>query len=153
MSNTVVLIEFKAPGRDNYNGNDNPIRQVSDYVRELRGGEVANARGRIAPTRLRGAAYHCYIIADITPTLQREIGVFTYSETPDGEGVFGYIGGGEQKAYVEIIPYQKLLRDAKLRQGIFFQKLGLTDLAPAVDGRPLPPEPEAEELVREMEDV
>ena len=58
------MIEFKMPGRDNYNGNDNPIRQVSDYVQKLRGGKLASARGRVAPVRLRDAAYHCYIIAD-----------------------------------------------------------------------------------------
>jgi hypothetical protein len=48
--------------------------------------------------------------------------------TPDGEGRFGYINDGG--VYVEIIPYGKLLQDAQLRQGIFFQKLGLTDLDP-----------------------
>jgi hypothetical protein len=29
-SNTVVLIEFKRPNRNNYNGNDNPVRQIGD---------------------------------------------------------------------------------------------------------------------------
>ena len=72
-SNTVVLIEFKIPGRDDYNGNDNPVRQVNEYVQKLRGGNVVNAKGRVTPARLREAAYHCYIIADITPTLAKEV--------------------------------------------------------------------------------
>ena len=144
-SNTVVLIEFKIPGRNNYNGNDNPIRQVSDYVQKLRGGKLVSARGRVAPTRLRDAAYHCYIIADRTPTLEREINMFPFNETPDGEGVFGYIGNDLARAYIEIIPYDKLLRDAKLRQGIFFEKLGLTDLDPP-KGAPRPPPDVEEEL-------
>lgn len=29
-SNTVVLVEFKRPGRDDYSGNDNPVRQLTD---------------------------------------------------------------------------------------------------------------------------
>ena len=151
-SNTVVLIEFKIPGRDNYIGNDNPVRQVNDYVRQLRAGDLVNATGRIPPKRLREAAYHCYIIADITPTLEREIEMLPFNETPDGEGLFGYIGSGDQKAYVEIIPYDKLLRDVKLRQGIFFQKLGLTDLD-RKPGTKLPPELDVEELVGEREDA
>ena len=153
VSNTVVLIEFKIPGRDNYNGNDNPVRQVSDYVRQLRSGDLVNTKGRIPPRRLREAAYHCYIIADITPTLEREIEILPFNETPDGEGLFGYIGSGDQKAYVEIIPYDKLLRDAKLRQGIFFQKLGLTDLDKKPGAPPAPDEADIEELVGEEQEA
>lgn len=152
-SNTVVLIEFKMPGRDNYNGNDNPVRQVSDYVQKLRGGKLVSARGRVPPTRLREAAYHCYIIADRTPTLEREIAMLPFNETPDGEGLFGYIGNELARAYVEIIPYDKLLRDAKLRHGIFFQKLGLSDLDRA-KGAPPPPEVVAEAFdMEEMENA
>jgi hypothetical protein len=51
--------------------------------------------------------------------------------TPDGEGRIGYVGN--ENAYVEIIPYDKLLREARLRQAIFFQKLGLTDFDPDVN--------------------
>ena len=151
-SNTVVLIEFKIPGRDDYTGNDNPVRQVNNYVRQLRAGDLVNAKGRIPPKRLREAAYHCYIIADVTSTLEREIEMLPFNETPDGEGLFGYIGSGDQKVYVEIIPYDKLLRDAKLRQGIFFQKLGLTDLD-RKPGANLPPDVRVEELVEEPEDA
>jgi hypothetical protein len=128
-SNTVVLIEFKRPNRNNYNGNDNPVRQIGDYVEKLKtSNTVTDARGRTAPSRIKGAAYHCYIVADLTDTLLREIRDLNLKITPDGEGRFGYINDGG--VYIEIIPYGKLLQDAKLRQGIFFQKLGLTDLNP-----------------------
>jgi hypothetical protein len=148
-SNTVVLIEFKVPGRDDYTGNDNPVRQINEYVQKLRGGNVVSARGRFAPARLREAAYHCYIIADITPTLLKEIQMLPFNETPDGAGLFGFIGNGN--AYVEIIPYDKLLRDANLRQGIFFQKLGLTDLD-RPKGAPSAPPVRVGEMAVEMED-
>jgi hypothetical protein len=68
------------------------------------------------------------IVADLTDTLLREIRDLNLKITPDGEGRFGYINDGG--VYIEIIPYGKLLQDAKLRQGIFFQKLGLTNLDP-----------------------
>lgn len=140
-SNTVVIIEFKRPDRDDYTGNDNPIRQINEYVQKLRRGHLENVKGRVPPRRLREAAYHCYIIADRTATFEKEIEMLPFTETPDGEGLFGYIGSGDRKAYVEIIPYDKLLRDAKLRQGIFFQKLGLTDLDTRKGTPPPPTEP------------
>ena len=39
-------------------------------------------------------------------------------------------GQAELRMQERPIPYGKLLQDAKLRQGIFFQKLGLTNLDP-----------------------
>jgi hypothetical protein len=128
-SNTVVLIEFKRPNRNSYSGNDNPVRQIRDYVEKLKtSNSVTDARGRTAPSCIRGAAYHCYIIADLTDTLLREIRDLNLKATPDDEGRFGHINDGG--VYIEIIPYGKFLQDAKLRRGIFFQKLGLTDLDP-----------------------
>jgi hypothetical protein len=67
-------------------------------------------------------------LKEASATLLREIRDLNLKITPDGEGRFGYINDGG--VYIEIIPYGKLLQDAKLRQGIFFQKLGLTDLDP-----------------------
>jgi hypothetical protein len=69
----------------------------------------------------------------LTDTLLREIRDLNLKITPDGEGRFGYINDGG--VYIEIIPYGKLLQDAKLRQGIFFQKLGLTNLDPTAATR------------------
>lgn len=84
------------------------------------------------PVRLKRAAYHCYVVADLTPTLRREILPLSLRATPDDAGRFGYVGSGEDAFYLEIVPYEKLLSDAKLRNAIFFQKLGLTDLDPVV---------------------
>jgi hypothetical protein len=131
-SNSVVIVEFKKPMRNNYNGNDNPVRQVSEYVTELKTSDkIMNSKGRKAGAYLKTAAYHCYIIADLTPTRIGELQHFSLRKTPDGEGRVGYVGN--ENAYVEIIPYDKLLREARLRQAIFFQKLGLTDFDPDVN--------------------
>lgn len=42
---------------------------------------------------------------------------------PDGEGYFGYLK--DFNAYVEIKSYKKVIADAKMRNQIFFHKLGL----------------------------
>jgi hypothetical protein len=43
--------------------------------------------------------------------------------TPDNEGMFGYTDN--PKAFVEIVPFSKLLKDAKARNSAFFTRLGL----------------------------
>jgi hypothetical protein len=68
-------------------------------------------------------AFHCYVVADLTPTLEASI-IGRFSRTPDGQGYFGY--SPEPPAFVEIVPYGKILQDAKLRNAIFFKTLGIT---------------------------
>lgn len=46
-SNTIVLVEFKRPNRDDYTGNDNPVRQIGDYVRYLQtSNNIVDAMGK-----------------------------------------------------------------------------------------------------------
>lgn len=83
------------------------------------------------PTELASAAYHCYVVADLTDTLVREVALLSLSPTPDGKGMFGYVGTRGNEFYLEIIHYEKLLADAQQRNAIFFEKLGITDLDPS----------------------
>ncbi|WP_421990528.1 hypothetical protein [Roseococcus sp.] len=137
-SNTVVLVEFKRPGRDNYNGNDNPIRQLTDYVERLRdSSNLRNHKGRMKPIRLKDAAFHCYVVADLTDTLLKEMRPFSMRQTPDGLGRFGYIGEAGKEFFVEIVPYEKLWQDARQRSAVFFDKLGITDLDPSAAPDPM----------------
>jgi hypothetical protein len=70
-----------------------------------------------------GTAFHCYVVGDITPTLEASI-IGRFSRTPDGEGYFGY--SPDPPAFVEIVPYGKILNDSKMRNAIFFKTLGIT---------------------------
>ena len=72
--NTVVLVEFKRPTRDNYNGENNPVRQLIKYIEEFKGtSTLTDAMGRTFSPRLRDAAFHCYIVADLTKSLLSSI--------------------------------------------------------------------------------
>ena len=131
VGNTVVLVEFKRPGRDNYNGEDNPIRQLIGYIRKFkRSSSLKDANGRVFSPRLKDAAFHCYVVADITNSLRESLDGLPFTDTPDGEGMIGYLRNPD--AFVEVISYSKLLNDAKMRNAIFFQKLGVTDIEPGV---------------------
>jgi hypothetical protein len=117
-SGAVVIIEFKRPGRDNYSSD--PAQQVLDHFVAIEDGKVKDVDGvMVNPSNIR---YYGYFIADLTPTLKKQMR-FNYQQSVDGEGYFKTLPGGN--GYVEIISYQKLLRDAQRRNRALFEKLGL----------------------------
>lgn len=133
-ANTVVLVEFKRPSRDNYDGDDNPLRQVIGYIKKFKSStSLKDSKGRHLSPHYKNASFHCYIVADLTDSLMEELGGYRFEKTPDGKGLVGYLTNPD--AYVEIISYPKLLADAKMRNSIFFQKLGITNVDP---GAPRP---------------
>ncbi|MCW2573547.1 MAG: hypothetical protein JWO88_3605 [Frankiales bacterium] len=114
----VVIIEFKRPMRDDYD--KDPADQIIQRFVEIDQGNVKDIEGRpINPTRLR---YFGYLIADITPSLKRQVAM-RYRRTADGDGYFATLPDGN--GYVEIISYDKLLKDATGRNRVLFEKLGL----------------------------
>lgn len=123
----VILVEFKKPGRNNYTNDKNPIVQVFDYVKQLRNGEVSivNAKGAHLATLTKDTWFIAYVIADLTPTL-----VECLQYTPITNNFFGGLGRfgfyPDQNLFVEVVSYQKLLQDAKERNRVFFDKLGIS---------------------------
>ncbi|HCF1731313.1 ATP-binding protein [Pseudomonas aeruginosa] len=114
----VVIVEFKRPGRDDYD--KDPADQIIQRFWEIDQGNVKDIDGRpINPERLR---YTGYLIADLTPTLRRQVAM-RYHRTADNEGYFSTLPEGN--GYIEIISYDKLVRDAKRRNRVLFDKLGL----------------------------
>jgi hypothetical protein len=114
----VVIIEFKRPGRDDYN--KDPADQIIQRFVEIDAGDVKDIEGRpVNPDRLR---YVGYLVADLTPTLRKQVAM-RYHRTVDNEGFFYTLPEGN--GYIEIISYDKLLRDAKRRNRALFDKLGI----------------------------
>lgn len=114
----VVIIEFKRPGRDNYD--KDPADQIIQRFREIAEGGVTDVDGRqINPANLR---YTGYLIADLTPSLHRQV-FGRYHRTVDNEGYFSSLATGN--GFIEILSYDKLIKDAVRRNRILFEKLGL----------------------------
>ncbi|MBI1897625.1 MAG: hypothetical protein HYS04_14030 [Acidobacteria bacterium] len=63
-------------------------------------------------------------MCDITPTLKRQAKTAGFRQTADAAGYFGY--NDNYGVYVDIVSFDKLLGDAKKRNAILFDKLGLT---------------------------
>jgi hypothetical protein len=124
-TDTIVIVEFKRPMRENYATGKDPVQQVLSYVKRLKEtpGET-DIRGRAIQGIRTSTAFHCYVVADITAQLEERI-IGRFEKTPDGAGYFGYTQN--PAAYVEIIPFGKVMKDARLRNAIFFQKLGITN--------------------------
>jgi hypothetical protein len=121
---TVVLVEFKKPMRDDYTSGRDPVQQVLHYAKCLRSeSAIPDVKGRAIRGINAGTAFHCYVVADLTPSLEASI-IGRFSRTPDGQGYFGY--SPDPPAFVEIVPYGKILKDAKIRNTIFFKTLGIT---------------------------
>lgn len=70
---------------------------------------------------MQNVAFYCYVVADLTPTLKKSAARASLIPTQDGEGYFGY--NPTVGTYVEVISYDKLLKDAKQRNQVLFDKL------------------------------
>ena len=119
---SITIIEFKRPMRAGYNETDNPFVQVRKYIDDIRAGKARTPEGRDIPVA-EGIPFICYVICDINESLEKQAYDFELSKTPDGQGFFGY--KRTYNAYVEVISYTKMITDAKKRNAIFFDKLGL----------------------------
>lgn len=120
--NSLVIVEFKKPDRSNYRKED-PVDQVYRLIREIKAGHFKDKNGREIKVQSDRIPAYAYVICDTT----KEVEIIAENKgllpTPDNLGYFGY--NQRLCAYVEIISYTKLLRDAKKRNRILFDKLHL----------------------------
>lgn len=121
--NSIVIVEFKRPCRNDYDKNDednNPIDQVYNYISLIKKSIAKDKNGRIInipPT----TPFYCYIICDKSIRLDDIAVKNNYKPTPDRLGYFYF--HDTYNAYIEIIPYDKLLDDAMKRNRVLFDKL------------------------------
>jgi hypothetical protein len=117
-SGGIIIIEFKRPGRDDYD--KDPADQIVQRFREISDGNFNDIDGRpINPANLR---FTGYLIADLKPTLHKQV-FGRYHRTADNEGYFFNLAAGN--GCIEIMSYDKLVKDAGRRNRILFDKLGL----------------------------
>ena len=119
---SVVIVEFKRPSRDDYDDKDNPIVQALDYIEQIKSSKAKNARGKTIQVPL-GVRYYVYTVCDITSSLKKVLERRNFKLTPDGDGFFFVME--TYNAYIEVVSYSKLLRDAKQRNRAFFHRLGI----------------------------
>jgi hypothetical protein len=117
----IMLVEFKQPGRRDYDERYSPQNQLLEYINRLRSEEIVDYRGarvRVAPD----CVYYCYVVADIVGKL--EVHTNGWRTTANGRGRMLDLSG-KLNGVIEIIEWADLLKDARLRNHAFLHAAGL----------------------------
>lgn len=113
----VMLVEFKKPGRRDYDERYSPLNQVSRYLTQLANGEVEGLNRQ----RVRLAAdcvFYCYVVADIVGAL--DVHTSAWKTTADGRGRWTELSG-RFRGSIEIIEWADLVKDARARNAVFIE--------------------------------
>jgi hypothetical protein len=117
----VMLVEFKQPGRRDYDERYTPLTQISEYITKLKGGQIEDFRqGRVRVAD--DCIFYCYMIADIVGKL--EIQTNGWRTTANGRGRIFELQG-KFRGMIEIIEWADLIADARLRNHAFLHAAGL----------------------------
>lgn len=120
-SSKVLLVEFKRPGRRSYKDDENPQLQVERYIKQLIGGQLNDVKGR--PIRLdSNTVFFCFIVADCVGKMVDW--TYSWSKTADGRGKI-YQPRDGWNGSIELIEWDKLIRDARDRNHAFFDYAGI----------------------------
>ncbi|MDR6734507.1 ATP-binding protein [Sphingobacterium sp. 2149] len=124
-----TIVEFKKPYRNDYVFGDpkkDPVRQVRKYINEIIDKKVKKEGRSIEADK--STPFYCYIVADITPTLEYILREEIFTKMPDGIGYFRFYNSDElpYKAYIEVIPFKKVIKNAKQRNKVLFDKLNVS---------------------------
>ncbi len=124
--NSFTIVEFKKPMRDdykNYDDSKNPVEQTEKYIDNLLEGKVTGRNGRPIEVTAH-TPFYIYIVCDVTPSLEKVLKNREFEKTPDGKGFFK-VKSKYYSAYFEVLPFEKVLDDAKKRNRILFEKLNI----------------------------
>jgi hypothetical protein len=119
----ITIFEFKRPKRTNYPDEENPIMQACRYAEKIRAGKYEMPEG-LEPIKVSNETpVYIYVVCDLVDKIHEFAKGFSLTISPDTEGYFGFSSGFN--AYIEVVSYRKLIEDAKMRNKIFFKKLGI----------------------------
>lgn len=117
----VSVVEFKKPQRTKFD--EDPTKQLYRYVREIRNAKnMRDGTGRDVAID-DSTRFYCYAICDLTTQVKEfaENGNFAQMS-----GEFGYyFYNSKLNTHLELIAFNKLVIDAKLRHKAFFEHLGI----------------------------
>lgn len=125
ITSPIAIVEFKRPKRSNYPDEENPINQALRYAGKILAGKYEMPEGleEVIVDKSVTPVY-IYIVCDIVPKIQEFADLAGLALSPDRQGYFGY--NSKYNAYIEIKSFKKVIEDAKMRNQIFFKKLGFS---------------------------
>ncbi|MBY6205532.1 ATP-binding protein [Halomonas denitrificans] len=125
-SNPVTVFEFKRPQRDDFvnpSSKEDPVQQIIRYVIQIKEGRYRTPRGREILVA-DNTPFYGYVICDLTPKVRRWVeDERDFKPMPDGMGYFNW--HEKLNLYIEVLSWDKVLKDAVMRNRVFFHKLGI----------------------------
>lgn len=105
---TLAIVEFKRPGRDDYTIAKNPVQQIIEIARKIRDAkqvEMRNGQVQAISDRVR---FYGYAICDVLGSLRSVIeDTHRMQHTPDGIGYYAF--HDNLNLLIEVIPYSKII--------------------------------------------
>lgn len=125
-SNPITVFEFKKPGRDDFvnpSSKEDPVQQIIRYVNNVKKGKFKTPMGR--PIQVAdNTPFYGYVMCEMTEKVKEWLEMEkNFTPMPDGGGWFDWFGN--INLYMEVLSWDKVLRDAEMRNSVFFHKLGI----------------------------
>ncbi|MEK6371222.1 MAG: ATP-binding protein [Acidobacteriota bacterium] len=118
----VVIVELKRPGPV-ASKPESPWTQVIRYIGDIREGRWSEGGRKIKASS--NTRFYCYIVCDLdNPTIDLMRLSHQFKPIFDGAGGY-YLYHDDLKAYAELVPFERVLRDAERKHRAFFARLGL----------------------------
>lgn len=125
-SNPVTIFEFKKPQRDDFvnsSSKEDPVEQIIRYVIQIKEGRYRTPRGREILVAAN-TPFYGYVICDLTEKVRSWLeNEKNFKPMPDRMGYFYW--HENLNLYIEVLGWDKVLRDAGMRNKIFFNMLGI----------------------------
>lgn len=126
VSNPITVFEFKKPGRDDFvnpSSKEDPVQQIIRYVNNIKNGKFKTPKGRQIQVA-DNTPFYGYVMCEITEKVKEWLKMEKdFTPMPDGGGWFKWFGNNN--LYMEVLSWDKVLRDAEMRNSVFFHKLGI----------------------------
>lgn len=125
-SNPIIIFEFKRPQRQDFvnpSSDEDPVAQLVRYVNKFRAGKFKTPQGRdirVSDT----TPFYGYVVCDLTQKVNDWLrDEKDFVQMPDALGWFRWYGN--IRLYIEVLSWDKVRKDADMRNKIFFHKLGI----------------------------
>jgi hypothetical protein len=118
----VVIVEFKRPDRLGQR-EENPYQQIMRYIRDMREGFYRFEDGKKVKVA-DSTRFYCYVVCDLDGVTVKQM-VEENMFVPLFDGQEGYsLYNPSVRAYIELVPFERILRDARRNHRAFFERAG-----------------------------
>jgi hypothetical protein len=125
-SNPVTIFEFKKPMRDDFvnpSAPEDPVQQIVRYTNDIRAGKGRTPQGREVLIG-QNTPFYGFVVCDLSAKVEKWLqDEKNFKPMPDRMGWFSWFEN--INLYIEVIHWDKVLKDARMRNKIFFEMLGI----------------------------